>query len=346
MFENDRLSLLQRALCLFLAGVLSLGFGPSVKAQEDPGPGGDTTPAPTPDQPPPADPAPPAPPEGGAPPEQAPAGKIQGQLLDLDGTTPIANEQVRVTDASGKEVANATSGPDGKFELPMLQDGEYTLQTRGIQQRFSVTPDQPIKELKILVPAAPFVPAAGGTGDTSDTDVDQTPGGGWWIALGGGAVLLVGGLITGAVLAIANNSGKESDTIIGPQPLGGPTMLAGPSQPNPALTAEFGFLLGTNGVFPPTQVLDTSSKMVTITNNTGTPQVFTAVLSGAGFGFLGGTQNVSIPANGQANIILSFSPPTTGSFQGTLTVTGPGGMQTLNLTGIGFPAGVPSVSVP
>lgn len=335
-------SLFQRAVCLLLAMVLTVGFAP-LQAQEDPG-GGDPTPAPT--EPPPGDPPAPAPPEGGAPPEQAPGGKIQGQLLDLDGTTPIPNEQVSVLDAEGNEVATATSGADGKFELPMLKDGDYTLQTRGIKQSFSVTPDQPIKELKILVPAAPFVPAGSGP-PPADGDVDGSqPGAGWWIALGGGAVLLVGGLITGAVLAIANNSGSESDKFIGPPPNGGPTVFAGPSQPNPALTAEFGFVLGTNGVFPPTLQGDTSTKAVVITNNSDQPVTFIATLTGAGFRFLGGTDQVTIPANGRSTIILGFTPPGVGPFQGTLTVSGPGGTQTLNLSAIGLADMVPSVSLP
>nr|WP_281720368.1 carboxypeptidase regulatory-like domain-containing protein [Nitrosomonas nitrosa] len=319
----------QRTLCVVLAANLTL-FGvsfPSAVAQEDPGPGDQTTPAPTDPEKPPAPPEgekppTPAPGEGAAPPapESEQTG-IQGQLLDLDGTTPIANEEVRVTDNQGKEVAKATSGVDGKFTLPVLADGSYVLETRGVRQPFEVKPEQPIKELKILVPAASFAPA--GAAPVKDDDDSGTV----LIFVGVGAAVIVAGLAAGLAIALAD-SDDEDDTFIGPQSNEPPTVSAPPNASAPTPPQPLiGFALGVTGEFGTVHLGEAAVREVKIRNSTPAVQLFTASVTGAGFslqlpnGTKASTQTITAPPNSEVVFYVVFNALSAGTATGSMTIT-------------------------
>lgn len=323
------MSCLHRLLCLVLAANLAL-LGvplPSALAQEDPGPGDQTTPAPTdPEKPPaPADgEKPPAPPpaEGASPPApEAEQSGIQGQLLDLDGVTPIPNEEVRVTDNEGKEVAKAVSGPDGKFTLPVLADGSYVLETRGVRQPFEVKPDQPIKELKILVPAAAFQPA--GAQPASDDDDSGTV----LIFVGVGVAVVVAGLAAGLAIGLSQGD-DEDDKFIGPQSNEPPTVLAQPNTGAPAPAAPpIGFGLGVNGEFGTVHLGEVKVKEVKVRNQTAVVQLFTGTVSGALYslvlpnGQLANTQTITVSPFSETSFFVQVNATTPGNATGSLTIT-------------------------
>lgn len=366
----------RRLLCLVLAVNLAfIGAPLPLAAQEDPGPGDQTTPAPTDPEKPPA-------PPGEKPPELAPpvadpvpeaeVGQqgINGQLLDLDGTTSIPNEEVRIVDKDGTAVVKVVSGPDGKFVLPVLKDGDYVLETRGVRQPFQVKPDQPIRELKVLVPAAAFQPA--GPAPTGDEDNTGTI----LIFVGVGVAIIVAGVATG--LAIGLSGDDEDDTVIGATNNEGPTVPGVPasSQPPPGTTPaplvrEVAFAPGTTGSFGAVTPGQNPAIPVKITNTTGTP--FTAVgsVTGAGFGFLptggGGTtspvraggeigsvaaallssgQSAFIPGFGEVTFWVGFEGTIPGTYTGTCTIQGPNGPLVLTLTVIVNNTGPISVSAP
>jgi len=53
-----------------------------------------------------------------APEGLAPRGSVRGFVSDTDGW-PLSRTRIRLTDASGKEIGTATSGREGKYEIPL-----------------------------------------------------------------------------------------------------------------------------------------------------------------------------------------------------------------------------------
>lgn len=317
------MSLSSRLLCLVLAANLTLLGMPMPRAfaQEDPGPGDQTTPAPTdpektPTPPEGQQPPAPQPPAEGAPPAAPEAEQtgIKGQLLDLDGTTAIPNEDVRVTDKDGKEVAKATSGPDGKFTLPVLAEGGYVLETRGVRQPFEVKPDQPIKELKILVPAASF--QAAGPAQTKEDEDNSTV----LILVGVGVAVIVAGVAAG--LAIALTDDDEDDKFIGgsqPSQIGQPNTGV-PTATQPALSfgaGSSGGSLSALGEFGSVNLGDAPTRAITVNNGTGINQTFTATVTGAGFSLL-------LPGGGKATTQTVVAPPGSTTFYVVFNAVMPG----------------------
>lgn len=79
----------------------------------------------------------------------APDGTVQGQIVRPPGpdprsgkigtTVPVSGDPVHAKDSSGKEVASAVSGPDGRFELT-LPPGTYVIgeDTCGVSQKIEI----------------------------------------------------------------------------------------------------------------------------------------------------------------------------------------------------------------
>lgn len=76
-----------------------------------------------------------------------------GQLVGLDGKTTWAGRVVRLTDAEGKLVAEVTTGEQGQFTLPELVPGTYVLDVGQVARRFTITPERPVRQLRLVVSA-------------------------------------------------------------------------------------------------------------------------------------------------------------------------------------------------
>lgn len=80
----------------------------------------------------------------------------------------------------------------------------------------------------------------------------------------------------------------------------------------------------------------------TVTNSAGSNFSGTATASGSPFAIVSGG-SFTVPANGSADVVVSFTPSGAGAFNGQVTFTSNGGAAAANLTGTGTPraAGVP-----
>jgi len=173
-------------------------------------------------------------PEGGAPeggtPDGAPQEGVQGQLLELDGKTPVSNEAVKITDANtGEVVAEATTGPDGSFNMPELGEGSYVLETRGMSHPFELAAGQPLEGLRILAPAGGAIaPVAGGAVAAGGTSA-------WvWIGAAAAVVVLGAGISVPLVLEKQNDpNGTDGFTGTPSQPGSPPPPPPPPGPPPP-----------------------------------------------------------------------------------------------------------------
>lgn len=130
--------------------------------------------------------------------QETPAGQrsaatIPGRLVDVDGKTTWRGQLIRVVSAeTGELVSQATTGEDGRFQLPELAPGEYLVSVGQVVSRLLVTSEQPVRELRLIVPAKSL------QGETIPlADLRQVEVTGYTVIIVGGIVMLVAMTATG-----------------------------------------------------------------------------------------------------------------------------------------------------
>lgn len=139
--------------------------------------------------------------------DEAPAkdSQIAGQVVGLDGVTPLAERTVRILDAQGAVVGTATSAKDGTFNLPTLAPGSYTLEAGLLRQEFTLQKGQPLEKLTVLAPNKSEAIPLGKLRPTQDGGLSSTT----VLLIAGGSAVVVGGVAGGIAIADGNNNDDE-----------------------------------------------------------------------------------------------------------------------------------------
>ncbi len=133
---------------------------------------------------------------------------ITGHLVGLDGKTAWAGQVVRVVDrATGRLIAQATTDEQGRFSLPELAPGEYLVVVGQVVSRLPVTPERPVREVRLVVSAEQLrgeqIPLA----DLNKLEEIT----GTSLLLVGGSVVIIGGAAIGGAVAGYNLPKRTGD---------------------------------------------------------------------------------------------------------------------------------------
>lgn len=137
---------------------------------------------------------------------------VAGLLIGKDGKSPWAGQVVRVVDpASSRLVGQATSDAEGRFTLPELAPGEYVVVVGRVVSRLSVTPERPVRELRLVVSAEHLAGEQIPLADLTLAEVTGTS-----VVLVMGSVLIIGGAAIGGAVAGYNLPSRTGHTLIIP----------------------------------------------------------------------------------------------------------------------------------
>lgn len=139
-------------------------------------------------------------------------GPVRGMILDADGKTPGAGATVRLRDATGRVVAQATSDGAGEFAIAVQPAGTYRIEIGRAAGHLVLREGAGARALALVIPreiALPIAPAKEG----DDTDDDIGPTGIYWLdvvivtAVG---LVVAGGVVIGAI-AVARKASSDDD---------------------------------------------------------------------------------------------------------------------------------------
>lgn len=151
-------------------------------------------------------------------------GEVRGTALDLDGRTPIPGARVRLVDATGAVVREATTGPTGAFALSSVAEGRYILGVGQARANLSASSSAERSDLKLVldsdVALGQRVERTAGAGQASD---DSTP-----IIV---VAIVVGAVVIGVCIVVAAliwPTPKHENVFIGGN---SPTVVTPPGKP-------------------------------------------------------------------------------------------------------------------